>query len=78
MSARLTPYAVPLGVATARGPAPTRSGWWIEAGGGVGEIAPWPGFGAGRAAVEAALAGPIADAPVDAVEEVAHRAAGLP
>lgn len=62
-AASVRAYALPLArpVRTARAAASLRRGWWIrleDAAGrtGWGEVACWPGFGAGPAAVLAALA----------------------
>ncbi len=57
--AEVRPWSMPLGMRTARGAVAVRRGWHIvlDARGhqGWGDVAPWPGFGADHAAVEAAL-----------------------
>lgn len=54
---RHTPYALPFAtpVTTARGTFATRRGWHVWIGEACGDVAPWPGFGAGLAAVRADL-----------------------
>lgn len=85
--ARALPYRLPLPapIRTAQGRFTAREGWWIrledDAGRvGWGEVATWPGFGAGRVAAQAevaravpACAGrPVAQDPIAATPEVQH------
>lgn len=52
---RFTPYrfAFEPPLITAQGVFAERTGWRLDSHGGCGDVAPWPGFGAGRAAVAA-------------------------
>ncbi|MEZ4473956.1 MAG: mandelate racemase/muconate lactonizing enzyme family protein [bacterium] len=78
MKASLHPFRAPLGLATADGTLAWRAGHWIEAGGGVGEIVAWPGFGSGPAAVQAALARPLPGAPIAEVDDLTRLPPLLP
>lgn len=74
---------------TAAGTFTARRGWWlaVEADGhwGLGEVAPWPGFGAGPEAVAAWMARPEGEPPPEvraglslAVDDARARAGGVP
>ncbi len=81
---RVVPYRLALRapVATARARASLRAGWWIEVrdeqgASGWGEVACWPGFGAGRGLAAARLAHLTVDArrrPLEGLDPAAvHR-----